>query len=622
MPLTVSESNAERYLSKIEGEIESLRARYEKVTEILGKHQQTAEAKKSRGEKQGITWKRIQAKRKEAGKLGSRIVIVEPRLEIAKRYVKNVRDHIRGQLEQPLMQEFVEIDKKDRKKVRSKRDVLRLLYVSPEHWMEASETGKYRDSTDDDIPYEINVIDPGRISEETLEKLGIADFDDAYEPYHHYYRKVKAIPRLIELFEKAIPLTKLTDDGPRDNFRLMAIHDFDPEHDGKILWPRYRGTKSEEEDTKILQIYSDGYSAFRKASYVDRGYEREVHHLSQAASLLVLALDSAKKIRKHQPGASHAKAVIQEQLTKACRHLETVSRRRGKPSKGRSSVKNFYKKQSLEILKQIRELKDSLGRENLLVTSKRLEKAVKLFQFRPVQVTGKAEAGYEDKICLLNENNNSEATLDRCFDALQQVCTRLDNARSSSAFDPKKRAGSLTKRVSEFVLEPFGNRQTGLNNAFGMLDRLKIRPFNLYAAKIKARIKALNNEIEKGNYNEATREAVKAFILTKIFKAQKEIEHVFRDISLSPSDTDLDYMTDQIEELYEVISETEVFPKVKVEAYEKAYQKIQRKIKSMLRGLKIYQKRRLGVGKRREMYHRLREFLEEFDFTEILEGLD
>jgi hypothetical protein len=85
-------------------------------------------------------------------------------------------------------------------------------------------------------------------------------------------------------------------------------------------------------------------------------------------------------------------------------------------------------------------------------------------------------------------------------------------------------------------------------------------------------------------------------------------------------ETTISALLKRAQQLQELVTSKETFPGVRTGENE-PYREMAGKIGTLVRGLNMYSKRRLTESERLAMYERLKKYLEDIDFPEILEKL-
>lgn len=340
-----------------------------------------------------------------------------------------------------------------------------------------------RDADFDDPGLILNVpFDPARISDSLLEGL---EFDLPQEGAHEIERlehKFRLIPALKAILIRCIPMTLTVDGGGKRNYRLLVIGNGDRKRDrngGKIIIPRYDTSAPLEERQKVPAVFKSAYDALRQTEHVSRQYEDELKFVSEA-KLEVAALH--KRLLELRPGDENYE-VQKIEITK--RLHEVVERLM-------HSV-TLYKHTAYESLKSAADLKDSRGRENLGASRARMVKILDRLEKRLKEASKTSLAFPENAVALRNTINYSEDVLRRYGEAFDEY----SQYRESHKFSELQ----------------------------GTLQKLNVRPFNLYAQSLMDCMLKMNSA-KKGDTEGRRLIAIKALAITRLSAVQSIIEDV------------------------------------------------------------------------------------------------
>lgn len=152
------------------------------------------------------------------------------------------------------------------------------------------------------------------------------------------------------------------------------------------------------------------------------------------------------------------------------------------------------------------------------------------------------------------------------------------------------------------------------------LDELRVRPFSQYAATLKQKTDAIKAALEAGNMNDVRDSAIDAYVAAKTFQAQHEREKILRDIAASPMEVSVDELLKRALTLRGNVRSKQTFPGVYTCSND-AYTDMEKQLDKLVRGLEHYNAKALTEPERQAMYERLKLFLHNINFTEVLEKL-
>jgi hypothetical protein len=446
----------------------------------------------------------------------------------------------------------------------------------------------------DNIPLDSCVIDPDpkRSAARFAKEFDLADTSDAITPFKKIKTILDAKPEITNTFSHLKPMSPYGPDKETDSYRLLVFRDYKPEHDGKIVAPIFLGRMSPIQDRKVIQVFDSIYSAQRKALYANRSYETERPKLYGLQTRLKVLNHQTVGLRQDDPKVP----AICAQLNEEVEILENAT--------------NHFKVEAGDILKAIGDIKDTLSRHNAGKACAQMVAVLNRLDKRMPQIHEKSKAMGDDEKTLSMRIDRAEAILDLCFNEFEAIC------KNTEQFEKRNGDGPLFQGHEQLK----SNVDSALINLQN-LDSLTIRPFNLYAAKLQEKSESIQKALEEGDVDTLRDVSIKAFVISKIFKVQQERERILKEITLMPDETSIDVLLEKAEELLSVVADRQVYPLV-ITSYEKIYMDIQNSVDTLVKGLRMHKNKNLNIEERRQMYKRLKKYLEEIDFPTILEQLD
>jgi len=599
----ISEDHQKRIVD-LDNEIRSIENRLEISLCILSKHKDAYEKCQQDMTLPGV---RNDGHDRRLGKIKSRLDKKQALIDKLKTVLKEkeeLLERLRGQLNEVFSfdpvgeqyrsseSEFSKATDLDWRIPNSRFKTFQDIFAAPGYRLVPKETGIYSGEDYDRIPLDVCVADPNRISKNLMDEFGLGTMTKGMTQFERMKVKAGAIPKVKDLFEHTKPLSPFSPDSKGDSYRLLVVEKYSPEHDGKIICPRSQGRQSPIKDRKIAQVFDSAYMAYRKSAHPETGYEHEKAKLFAIKLRVEGYRNQLIGMKKDNPKL----AEIQSGITAEVEDFEHVT--------------NHFKREAGDILKEVQPIRDLLGRHNPGRACARLVKAIGDLDARLPEIMEISKAMHEDKGILSMRIMQDEAVMDKSFDDFKGICGLVKQ------YEPRAENGPLFDRVGVFKDE-----MELMLKGMADLETLKVRPFNLYASNLKIRKQAIEEALESGDVCAVKKDAVKAFIVAKIFRIQKKTEEILKDVSLMPSDTSVSVLLGIAEELNGVAVERQVFPLVETE-YEAVYKTLKENIRKLVAGLRTYDSVGLDDEQKLKMYGRLKKYLEDIDFPAILSQLN
>jgi hypothetical protein len=392
------------------------------------------------------------------------------------------------------------------------------IFSRPNYRIFPKQEGKFGQRDFDHLPLDPVVVDPEKISDSfltTLEcrKHGIHPVSGKHQ-IDRLRAKEKMIPAVKRFFERHVsPLNRAGWDDEDVNWRLLVIKGYSPYHDGKIIHPRFDTSKDPDERNKVMTVYGSAYSARRNSSRLYGEYEKESDLLYRIKWHLELVRKELMSVKK---GDSNESNVLKESKKKLKKLLEYLGN--PKDSKNPRKPDNVYKSSAYERLLTTAELKDIRGRINKGASLSKLVVICDDLQDRLEEVDDTSIAGPENQNTLNSEINQSENVLESYGDAFQACIDTGEESRG---------------------------KFEALN---GTLDKVRVRPFNLYARRLQVCIKKMKAESDPDVKTDLAR---RGLAITNLFKIQKHVEWLIAKNDKIPTEvTEVLYIhLDQLAEL-------------------------------------------------------------------------
>ena len=566
-------SACEARISQLETRIEKTRARLIKEREVLAKHEIALGRKEASGKEIGVSQERVDKKREQITGLEDQIEELTALCEILRQEIGRLLGFhpVKDQLNQ-LPKGFRRAGEKEWEIPNSRFKTFEDIFTPPEARVVPSVSGRLSRQIYDGLPLTACPVDPARIPDWFIKEFGLGSLE-GMDSFEKQERKTEVIPEVRRIFEHLSPLEAYHN----STHRVLVVQGYAPEHDGKIMMTAYSGREPENRDRKIMQVYDSAYEAQRRSSYIDRQYTGEREKIRDMRGRLRQIGKELEGMKKGDP----KKEEIEKRLSA---EVETLGH-----------VTNIHKVQAADILEDITDIKDKLGRVNPGRTCARMVRARNLLSNRLPQIFEKSPRVTADARILTAEINRSKEVLDGNYHALSFICDAIEDGE---------------------LLEGLNKKFQGLPD----LDDLTTRPFNLYAGKIQQKKAGLRAALDTGDREKMKSEALSAYIACKTFQIQHEREIILRDIAASPMEVTIESLLSRARGLSDLVTSKETLKEVR-SGQNEPYRQMAKRIMDLVRGLEAYRRRKLSDDERLAMYERMKKYIEEIDFTEILEKL-
>lgn len=571
-------SKAEGRLVKLEARIESTRARITEAKRILAGHETTLERRAEKGIEPGKTEEWAENKRVLIAKLEAQSLELNEKVDQVREELRRLLgfDPVRTAFEQ-LPPQFRGVGKGEWKGVRSSRfRTFQEIFTPPEARIVPNYKRRPSYSEWQKQPIDHCPVEPMLIPDWLVEEFELGDLEGLSE-FEKLERKVELIPDVRELFKHLQPMEAY---GIK-TYRVMVLEGYDPKHDGKIVRAAgreykkdMRRKKKRGEPRKEMQRFDSIYDAHRSMIHAERSYEDEDPKVHGIKARVEEIREDAARMRGDDP----LRADIEKRIEAELKLL--------------GDVDSHDKAEAAEIMRTVKDMRDILGRPNSGATRAQLVRAANLLSGRSSAIFKKLRWVNEDKRILNKVINQSRATMGRAHIATLMVCKGLREECGERELE--RRIKSVTD-----------------------IDGLSVRPFISYADKLQEKMGNLTEALGKPS-KVADAEAMNAHVACKAFMLQHERERILRDLAQSPNGTTISALLKRAEVLEKKISPKH--PAIDLTG-SAAYLDLCGKTGKIVKGLSKYSTMRLSEDERQDMYKRLKQYLEEIDFSEILEKL-
>jgi hypothetical protein len=349
--------------------------------------------------------------------------------------------------------------------------------------------GSFGNTDFDELSLDPVVMDPERISDAFLKELENRDAglylpSEEKHPLDRLREKEGMIPPVKRFFQENVsPVHKVSWESNNVNYRVLAVKGYHPDHDGKLICPHFDTSEDAGKRHKIMAIYPSAYTARRHASRIFAQYGRE-------SDTLLGIKWQVTQVRKTLEGgvSSDQASVLEKARMQLCETIEKLK----KP-------KNLKKVSARDRLLSASQLTDIRGRLNVGASLAKLVAVCGDIQARLEEVDDTCLAGPDDYTTLNAVILQSSNVLNAYSGAFQQYIATQDK----KAFAPLQHT----------------------------LQKLDVRPFNLYAKRLMDCLGAMNHNDDIGI---KIAEATKAFAVTRLFDVQRKVERLISECDLKP----------------------------------------------------------------------------------------
>ncbi|MBU0706613.1 hypothetical protein KJ657_00645 [Patescibacteria group bacterium] len=560
-------------IRKSEAVIEKIRARIGKEKEILTKHEIALGRKEEKGKDSGISQARVDKKHET-------ISALESRLEETEILVQLMRDQIPRLLTfNPVQEALKNLPPRfrlargnDWRMVNSRFKTYQDVFTPVEARIFPNTKHKLTRTKYDRVPLHACPVAPERIPDWFVEKFNLADLKGLSE-FEKLELKAEITPQVCDIFMHLQPMEVYG----RQTHRAMVLEGYDEAHDGKIFFFFYSGNGKKGEERKIMQVYDSVYSAHRMAIHAEKGYDREDEKLEGVKTSIGGIQGDLIGMSENDPEIDGIKKRIRDEIDVL------------------GGVVNEFKEEAVDILTEIQDIKDSLDRHNPGTSCARMVKAAGRLKSRLNQIFGKSGFVEHDKRILGKKINEEKSVMERAQDAFSGI--RRELGRDGGAKAVQRRIDSVPD-----------------------LQKPTVRPFSQYGAKLRAKMCSVTAGFAAGDGGLVRDKTGNAEVICKVFQVQDERESILRDIAASPLTLTIENLLLRSQRLGQLVDPKEVSADAGI-VHSEPYNKMVRKVKGLIRALRHYSGENLSESDRIAMYDRLKGYIEDINFTEVLEKL-
>ncbi|MFH0837907.1 MAG: hypothetical protein V1880_01420, partial [Patescibacteria group bacterium] len=424
----------------------------------------------------------------------------------------------------------------------------------------------------DEVPLHACPVAPDRIPDWFVKAFSLADPEGLSE-FEKLEIKAEITPQVCDIFMHLKPMEVYG----RQTHRAMVPEGYDEAHDGKIFFFFYSGNGKEGKERKTMRVYDSVYKAHRMAIHAETGYDREDEKLEGVKARIAGIQGDLVGKCADDPAINDIKKQIRDEI-------EVLG-----------GVINEFKEEAVDILTEVQGIKDKLDRHNPGVSCARMVKAADRLKSRLHQIFGKSGFVEHDKKILSKKINEGRSVMERAQTAFPGIRKELEQDGGEKA---------VQRRIN-FVPD---------------FHKLTVRPFSQYAAKLQAKMRAIESGFGAGDRGLVRDTAISAQVICKVFQVQDERESILRDIAASPMALTIENLLSRSQRLGQLVDPKEVSADAGI-VHSEPYNNMVRKVKGLIRALRHYSGANLSESDRIAMYDRLKKYIADIDFTEILEKL-
>jgi len=367
-----------------------------------------------------------------------------------------------------------------------------------------------------------------------------ADWSDELNPAEKLRQKHLAIPKLRDFFNHLKPLPHFGGNGKKSpNVRWLASQGYDPECDGLMIYSRALGSKDESEDGRMLQIHESADRAFRMTGHAKETYQDELRFLFSAEMYIESLQAQLTEVRKTDPDYEERKEDLKSKMAAVAERFKKTT--------------NFHKQSACKVMLSKIDFKDSKGAKT----------------WAPPAPSGSKPSGCSSRACPRCRNRSRYIDVDR--QTLLQLISESESLLNLHFHEWKRIVERLGKLENAAVFngspeENLGNqRENFIKSLFSTLETQRplstlqpVRPF-LPFAQLLAHLKAkVETAVRNRDRATALSETKNAIALGDLFKANRSIEDLLRDIALdsAPNPKSLD---EKAKLLSDILSNSQTF---------------------------------------------------------------
>ncbi len=354
---------------------------------------------------------------------------------------------------------------------------------------------------------------------------------------------------------------------------------------------------------QIASYFPSVYSALRKTDHETSGYQLETMSLGQL-SVEWNELTTRARQQWRRSASPEVKATIRGDLEALV----------GKSRDELSGVSHHLKREAADAFMEL-EGRLAQGSNNITTHITAADAAVRRLSRTMDGSARKTGYNTTDAKQLSNLIQGAEHGFKLIADSLFRASARLN--------DEMKRSGGYFSQKGLALSEREATTNTLLARAgipINSIDTVTDRPLRVFAVRMRETYESLKTSLINQDIPGTQRAMVRLVVLSKLQRANSAFE-VLRRLTVRSDAVPLRELTRTVASLRSLLELRSVFPQTLVPEFKSSYTKIQRRVSTIANGLERYRAQGLDLTERRQMYSRLRAYLDQTDVEHEVRSL-
>ena len=468
------------------------------------------------------------------------------------------------------------------------------------------------------ISLEPCLVSPDRIPEKLAEDLGLTEFEesDRGDPYERLKKKAEpaAIVRLKKIWESTVPLQRghhrilaIQQSSATVNARYPDVTGPGKELAGTILYTREEENGREQaraatEPPRQLSVqhFRSVYAAHRKTLHEAKEYNREIDQLGNLqAKLQLLNVQIDREWKKETPEEEKDRMLSEARTLIAQGH------------KLLAACENKYKVRADDLLAGLTELGPEKHKQRISASLSKMVAVINRLQSRFEEMYPKGGYNKQDQMVLESHITRHERCMRQFRNHVEQNAPVLDNGLA--LFGGKPLSEPQVETQTTGVLRRMHIHPDDLNG-------VRLRPFSVYAGKLREKWSALGSALRARNQHGAKDAVVQMHVIGKFQEVRTCFEQIKQYI-IDGERISIARIRDFVHHMNGLFSTFQVLPDHIVTGYEGPFIHLRDELERIEQGLAYYANRDIDVGTRAEIYKRLKQYIEQFDVEEMVMAL-
>lgn len=354
---------------------------------------------------------------------------------------------------------------------------------------------------------------------------------------------------------------------------------------------------------QIASYFPSVYSALRKTDHESSGYQLETMSLGQL-SVEWNELTTRAREQWRRSASDEVKATIRGDLGALV----------AKSREELAGVSHHLKREAADAFTDL-EARLAQGSNNITTHITAADAAVRRLNRTMDGSARKTGYNTTDAKQLSTLIQGAEHGFKLIADSLFRASSRLNEEmkRSGGYFSQKDLPLSARESTTNTLLVRAGI-------PINAIDTVADRPLRVFAVRMREAYASLKSSLINQDIPGAQRAMVKLVVLSKLQRANSAFE-VLRRLTVRSEAVPLRELTRTVASLRSLMELRSVFPQTLVPQCKPAYSKIQRRVSTIANGLERYRAEGLDLTERRQMYSRLRAYLDQTDLEQEVRSL-